>query len=292
MEWLTAYLAGDSYEIPPYQATPRVGTPAGIRLDAEDYDVGEGVEVAGSVISYVDGGDYVGFEEVALRADYTAVRLRYAKSSDAPSTARIVLLRPDGFEIGSFQLEPTGGWDQFTEVELEYAPIDGSYNVFLVFEGSSGVGNIDYVEFVQPGANATLAFADPALADVEPSVELQPENADELVGIEVADTIIAYLDDMDYAVFRDVDFGAGVARLLLRYAKESATRAGVELRLDSLTADPLLTFQLLATGGWNDFELVETAVPEITGVHDLYIRFRLADTTGVGNFDWFRFFSE
>lgn len=152
MDWLEAYREGRPYEIPAFVAEPRVGTSTRLVLEAEDYDVGEGIESAGNVIAYVDDGDYIGFESVAFRMEYTAVRIRYAKAS--------------------------------------------------------------------------------------------------------------------------------------------ATRAGVDIRLNSLNSEPLVSLRLDPTGGWNTFRLAETELPAVSGTHDVYVTFRLSDTNGVGNFDWFLFYAE
>ncbi|MFW6232254.1 MAG: endo-1,4-beta-xylanase [Spirochaetota bacterium] len=295
MEWLVAYLAGEEYTIPTDQPTPRAGTRTSIRLDAEDYDNAEGVEVAGDYIAYVDGGDSVGFEAVEFRANYTALRIRYAKGGGEPAALRVMMIRPDGYEAARVELPETGGWNEFEEIEVEWPQTDGRYDVYLVFDGGEGVGNIDFVEFYEPGANAVLGFVGEADVPPEGGVLLQAEEADVASGIEVAGDVIAYIDDADYVMFGSVDFASVAAvagsgtRLFIRYAKESATHAGVELRLDSLENDPIHSFQLAATGGWDTFRYAETTVPQISGTHDLYVTFRLADTTGVGNFDWFWF---
>jgi len=289
MEWLATYLAGEEYTIPADAPTPRVGTRTSIRLDAEDSDHAEGVEIAGDFIAYVDGGDSIGFEAVEFRANYSALRIRYAKGGGAPAALRVMMIRPDGYEATRVELPATGGWNDFEVIEVEWPQTAGRYDVYLVFDGGEGVGNIDYVEFYEPGANAVLGFAVEADVPTEGGRLLQAEEADVASGIEVAGDVIAYLDDADYVMFDAVDFAAAGTRLFIRYAKESATNAGVEFRLDSLENDPIHTFQLAATGGWDTFRYAETTVPRISGTHDLYVTFRLADTTGVGNFDWFWF---
>lgn len=289
MEWLQAYLAGEEYVIPEYSPTPRVGSRASNRLDAEDFDVNEGVEAAGDFIAYVEGGDYVGFEAVEFRSNYTMLTIRYAKGGGEPSAVRVMMVAPDGYEAARIELPETGGWNAFEEIEVEWPQTDGRYDVYLVFAGGEGVGNIDYVEFLEPGANALLSFIDDSELPADGGVKLEAEEADIVEGIEIADTVIAYVDDSDYVAFEGVDFGAGTSRLYVRYAKESETNAGVEIRVDSLESEPIHTFQLGATGGWDTFRYVETSIPTLSGTHDLYVTFRQADTTGVGNFDWFWF---
>ncbi|MFW5777112.1 MAG: endo-1,4-beta-xylanase [Spirochaetota bacterium] len=289
MEWLQAYLAGEEYVIPEYSPTPRVGSRASNRLDAEDFDVNEGVETAGDFIAYVEGGDYVGFEAVEFRSNYTTLKIRYAKGGGEPSAVRVMMVAPDGYEAARIELPETGGWNTFEEIEVEWPQTQGSYDVYLVFDGGEGVGNIDYVEFLEPGANALLSFIDSEAVPADGGVKLEAEEADIVEGIEIADTVIAYLDDSDYVAFEGVDFGAGKSRLYVRYAKASETNAGVEIRVDSLESEPIHTFQLGATGGWDTFRYVVTSIPTLAGTHDIYVTFRQADTTGVGNFDWFWF---
>jgi GH35 family endo-1,4-beta-xylanase len=290
LEWLEAYRDGRHYEIPAYVPEPRVGSPSRLVLEAEDYDVAEGVETGGDVVSYVDGGDFIGFESVEFRVEYTAVRIRYGKGSPGTSLARIVLLGPDGHEAARLPLQSTGGWNTFAESTTEWRELDGTYDVYVVFEGGSGVGNVDAIAFFSPGADASPAFVEPA--EIEDGVLVEAEKFDDAAGVEIADTIIAYLDDGDYVGYDAVDFGEGVNRVRIRYAKASTTKAGVEIRLDSPSSDPVAAFRLAATGGWNTFRLVDVGLPTTTGTRTVYFTFRLADTTGVGNFDWFLFYRE
>lgn len=93
------------------------------------------------------------------------------------------------------------------------------------------------------------------------------------------------------------DFGSiGAASVSVRYCN-NANRCGgnskVEVYLDSMTGDPLVTVDLPETGvGWNIYQEVTAALPDgVTGVHDVYFVMHTGTNNAryVANFDWFSF---
>ena len=97
---------------------------------------------------------------------------------------------------------------------------------------------------------------------------------------------VGYADDGDYAVYRNVNFPAGLTAVDVRVA--SAGNGGVmEFRLDG-TSGPLVgSVTVPVTGGWQKWTTVSGAVSGAAGLHDLYVVFR--GTTDVGNVNWFKF---
>ncbi len=95
---------------------------------------------------------------------------------------------------------------------------------------------------------------------------------------------IGYIENGDYAQYRRIDFEDGAKSFT---ARVSGNAAGIELYLDNLTT-PAATCSFEGTTGFSDWTEVSFNIPEITGVHNLYLKF----TGGEGyllNVNWFTF---
>jgi glucosylceramidase len=97
---------------------------------------------------------------------------------------------------------------------------------------------------------------------------------------------VGYAEGGDYAVYRNVDFGSGVAGVDVRVAS-GGTGGTLELRVDAVTGPLLGEVPIPVTGGWQSWETVSAAASGATGVRSLYLVFR--GTTEIGNVNWFRF---
>ncbi|RCX11158.1 enterochelin esterase-like enzyme [Anaerobacterium chartisolvens] len=101
---------------------------------------------------------------------------------------------------------------------------------------------------------------------------------------------IGYIENGDYAVYSNVDFGGGAADFKARVS--SATSGGnIELRLDSITGTLIGTCAVPGTGDWQNWADVKCDVGDVSGKHDLYLKF----TGGSGylfNVNWFMFGKE
>ena len=96
---------------------------------------------------------------------------------------------------------------------------------------------------------------------------------------------VAYVENGDYLVFKNVDFGDGAKSFSARLAGNAAN---VELYLDKLDDTPLATLPYEGTGSWTDWTTAVCNLPATTGKHTVYIRF----TGGEGylvNANWFTF---
>ena len=96
---------------------------------------------------------------------------------------------------------------------------------------------------------------------------------------------VAYVENGDYILFKNVDFAEGAKSFSARL---SGNTAGVELYLDKLGDTPIATLDFSGSGSWNNWETVSCNVPTITGKHNLYVRF----TGGEGylvNMNWLTF---
>jgi glucosylceramidase len=97
---------------------------------------------------------------------------------------------------------------------------------------------------------------------------------------------VGFADNGDYAVYKNVNFPAGVTAVDARVA--SAGNGGtLEFHLDS-AAGPLVGFVTVpVTGGWQKWTTVTGTVSGASGLHDLYAVFK--GTTDIGNVNWFQF---
>jgi glucosylceramidase len=97
---------------------------------------------------------------------------------------------------------------------------------------------------------------------------------------------LGYAEGGDWAVYRDVDFGSGVAGVDVRVAS-GGTGGTLELRVDAVDGPLLGEVPIPTTGGWQSWETVSAVASGATGVRDLFLVFR--GTTEIGNVNWVRF---
>ncbi len=119
--------------------------------------------------------------------------------------------------------------------------------------------------------------------------QIEAENYSTQSGVRAEDCAeggqnIGYVENGDYIGFRRIDFEDGAKSFT---ARVSGNAAGIELYLDSLTT-PVATCNFTGTTGFTDWTEVSFNIPQITGVHTLYLKF----TGGEGyllNVNWFTF---
>ena len=83
-------------------------------------------------------------------------------------------------------------------------------------------------------------------------------------------TNIAFIENGDWAMYRKVDFGDG-ARSFRGYM--SGNPCTVELYLDSMNGEPAAKISYPGTNGFSDYHDFETNISEISGIHNLYLKF-------------------
>lgn len=101
---------------------------------------------------------------------------------------------------------------------------------------------------------------------------------------------VGYIENGDYIMFKRVDFGDGAKSFNARIA--SALSGGnIELYLDKMNGTPAAVCKAAGTGNWQEYTDITGNVGNITGVHDLYLKF----TGGEGfllNINYFSFGKE
>lgn len=98
---------------------------------------------------------------------------------------------------------------------------------------------------------------------------------------------IGYIENGDYTVYNNIDFGTDAAGFQARVAS-STSGGNIEIRLDSLTGTLIGTCPVTATGDWQTWTDAKCSISGVTGKQNLYLKF----TGGSGylfNFNWFKF---
>lgn len=98
---------------------------------------------------------------------------------------------------------------------------------------------------------------------------------------------LGYIEDGDYAVYKNVNFGSGAGSFQARVA--SATNGGnIEIRLDSPAGTLAGTCPVTGTGDWQNWVDVKCNVSGVSGKHDLYLKFT-GNSGYLFNINWFTF---
>ncbi|WP_124065464.1 carbohydrate-binding protein [Clostridium sp. E02] len=98
---------------------------------------------------------------------------------------------------------------------------------------------------------------------------------------------VAYIENGDYVVYNNIDFGDGATGFQVRAASGSSG-GNIEVRLDSLTGPLVGTCKVAGTGDWQSWATTTCDISGATGEHDLYLKF----TGGSGylfNLNWWKF---
>ena len=140
--------------------------------------------------------------------------------------------------------------------------------------------------FTWTGTQSSSGYQFPA------QLQLQASSFNTVSGLQTettTDTLggydIGYASGGAYAVYQNVNFGAGFTNVSVREASYGG--GTLELHVDSLTGPMIGTFPLTSTGGWQVWQTIQASVTAVSGVHDLYVVYR--GGSGLGNLNWFQF---
>ena len=146
-----------------------------------------------------------------------------------------------------------------------------------------------------PAQSVTSLIVDLKITPVEPrssfeKIEAESYNLQSGIKTETCSESgddIGFIENGDYAVYRSIDFGDGAKGFQARVA--SANSGGnIRIILDSITTPAAGTCQVSSTGAWQTWKTAACDISEISGKHDLYLKF----TGGTGylfNLNWFQF---
>lgn len=154
LDWLLCYMdgGGDSCTVPEYVPPGWQGTEFGVTLEAEQYDGGEGVVALGNVVAYTNAGDWISFADVEFQTGWNKLWVTYTKGNDSDLADISIHLGSLGnAPVMTVPLPYTGGWNNFETLELSWASIGTTEDVYISFNGDAeAVANLDSIRFGKP----------------------------------------------------------------------------------------------------------------------------------------------
>ncbi len=100
---------------------------------------------------------------------------------------------------------------------------------------------------------------------------------------------VGWIGNGDWRAYDNVDFGTGGTGVEARLASGASTTGNVEVRLDSLSNDPVATIPVSNTGGWQTWVTRSAAMANVTGQHRVYLRFASGSAGDFANLNWVTF---
>ena len=150
-DWLLcSYAGGDNCTVPVYVPTGWQGTANGLQLEAEHYDEGEGVITLGGIVAYADNGDWIGYKKVNFRSEWDTLSVTYMKGSPDAASISLHLGSLESAPIAEVALPLTADWGSAGTVDVSWPAITGEHDLYVRFNGSYGVANLDSIHFHPP----------------------------------------------------------------------------------------------------------------------------------------------
>jgi len=162
LDWIECYIhgGGNTCTVPDYVPAGWKGNENGLTLEAEQYDVGQGVLALGSIIAYTDEGDYIGFKKVEFQQGWNTLWVNYAKGSPDQGSIDVYLDSMDSTPVATIDLPTTGSWGTSKQLENVWAPISGTHDVYIIFHGQNGIANLDSVRIGKPIPQSGINLVD------------------------------------------------------------------------------------------------------------------------------------
>ncbi|MDW7691179.1 carbohydrate-binding protein [Flammeovirgaceae bacterium SG7u.111] len=237
------------------------------RIEAEGYSNASGTATAAT--SDVDGeeevasiqdSDWIMFKNVDL-TDAGGLDVRVASPHEG-TTIEVRLGAYDGALISTVEVPNTGSASAWETVKSEVEEMEGEYNVYLVFKGTSAdLVNINWLQFTE--------FASPL-------GYYEAEDFDDMYGIDTqatsddnGDENVGWVHNNDWIMFSEVDL-TGFVDIDVRYSTPNSG-CTVELRVGGVDGRLIGNVELPNTGNWSNWATVNSELLEVEGVHDVYV---------------------
>ncbi|WP_299207541.1 RICIN domain-containing protein, partial [uncultured Dokdonia sp.] len=147
----------------PYSAiisdVPRLITIYAFRqIEAEDFNDSEGIQIedtadigGGQNVGFTDTDDYLLFENVDFGNGAASLIARIASNADfTGGTIEFRLNNPTGTLISTIDVGNTGGYQIWETRTASTTSSSGMYDLYLVFKGGAGIGNLNWFQFIAP----------------------------------------------------------------------------------------------------------------------------------------------
>jgi hypothetical protein len=298
--------------------SPFKGTPFATNqtIQAEDFDNGgegvafhdlDSINIGGSAyraglgadVQDMTGGKLIGFAKSSEWLEYT---LNVATAGTFTFSARVASYKAGGtFHIevdgvnktGTLTIPSSGGWQSWTTISKAGISLSaGTHIVRIKMDGNGHlgyVGNFDWIKFTPTAAVKSATTVTPAAKPATVTTRaatstITAASANTFSGVTPQGTfMVNSLDPGDWALYNDIDFGAGATSFT---ATVAALKSGkrIQVRLDSANGTVIGTLIVGATGGLTTFKPQRTAITKVAGVHNVYLTFAVAGTTSLESF--------
>ena len=166
--------------------------------------------------------------------------------------------------------------------------------------GGGGFGRSTAVEEFTYNADGSLPIIHHTDEGVQPLATLDPYRRQEAETISWSEGLhteqdsetgvyVSDINNGDYILVREVDFGANGPTTFTASAASSLQGGRIEVRLDSIQAQPIATLPVTRTGGWQRWQTFNTTVTGAKGKHDLFFTFSGNKGAKLFNLDWWQF---
>lgn len=170
------------------------------------------------------------------------------------------------------KLPSGGGYGRSVAIEEFLFNPDGSFP--LIHHTNNGVRPIGTLNPYLRTEAETIAW----------SVGVKTEN-NKKTGVYVSE-----IHNGDNIKVREVDFGTKQPTAFIVSAASALQGGRIEVRLDSLTTQPIAVVTIPYTGGWEKWRKVQANVTrQVSGKHDVYFTFTGYKGMKLFNLDWWRF---
>jgi glucosylceramidase len=122
------------------------------QIEAESYTSQSGTQnencsEGGLNVGYTDPNDFIAFNNVDFGSGAASVDVRMASGATFTGTAQFRLGSTTGTLIGTISFGSTGGWQNWVTKNTTISGATGVKNLYMVFQGGAGIGNINWVRF-------------------------------------------------------------------------------------------------------------------------------------------------
>jgi fibronectin type 3 domain-containing protein len=137
-------------------------TSAFTTIEVESYTSMSGIQTetcseGGLDVGWTDANDFIAFTNIDFGTGATSVDVRLASGASFTGTAQFRLGSATGTLIGTVSFGNTGGWQTWITRNTVINGATGVQNLYMVFIGGAGIGNLNWIKFNQNTIQVPLA---------------------------------------------------------------------------------------------------------------------------------------
>jgi glucosylceramidase len=131
-------------------------------IEAESYSSMSGIQMetcseGGLDVGWADANDFIVFNNIDFGTGATSVDARLASGASFTGTAQLRLGSTTGTLISTISFGSTGGWQTWATRNAVVTGATGVKNLYIVFQGGAGIGNLNWIKFNQSTAQVPAA---------------------------------------------------------------------------------------------------------------------------------------